>query len=1477
MVALWLKKSGQKNQRATDPSSPDHTACDVADLEPGRVLRCSDKDNIPVTIASDVPAGSSCDIICPYKEVKAWVTCDDGKWNDYYVTYCREAFDPNKEYLLRPKRFFRFRRIFRAVGRFFSCLFGRCSRHNNTPPSLTCPQNIQANAEKLQTWTVVTWVEPTANDGRDGGITPTREGKAPGSYFSAGVTTIGYYARDRSENMARCTFTVTVTVVRCPWPSNVNNGYFMCHPSDDARYGATCTFGCYPGYSLVGNTQLECLDSKRWNYNFPHCKKKTCPTLPPAVGNLKYTCTDDNKFRSICTYSCAIGYDITPGMSRVRICTAYGFWRGEEPTCRDVEPPKLNGCLHTVYAFADRNSTTGVVTWKEPTASDNHDGSVIVVKEGTISPGDILSEGSYKIVYKATDAAGNKAQSCKIHIVLRVLTCPSVYPTPFLSVTCPWGTKYGSQCEFNCDPGSVRNGSKIVVCEKSRNGNFGYWTWNDRQPYCQVTEKCYEEPNVPQNGALACDYWHGGKFCQMLCNEGYDVKLDYSPVDMLVCGNSGQWLPAGSLPLPDCARSRLAERGILRMSITYYFSGDCTNLTVQDEIKKKFITVLSESAFKDACLIHAKDCKAENVQVRCGQKVRRKRSGGDMRIDFDISAEFDDAVFTESFAKFRREQFDIIDRIIEARITGTLDFNASIHGILEAKDVENYDVVLGCPEKSIPSYRTTSCVQCAAGTFFNESKAICELCPRGTYQPSTGQSSCLACPSGQTTKIKGAQLSSECEEGCEQGSWSNTGTPACSLCVVGTFSDDYGSVHCTACPGSKSTIQEGANNITQCQDYDLRLTEVESEVSRDFLADNTMSTLITFGLRKEISPSDHFRLQLKSRDTGIVTFFIAIGYETTIGNEKDIKMTNFSLEDERWHFYTIRQNGDSTELYVDGNLETKLTNLMLNCSQNMTVFFKGNSTFSLKILSTIQKCGFEEAGDLVSWKHFEFTMKDNVFKQTPSECDDVNDCASHPCLNGKCFDLLGGYECQCNYGFSGPRCEDNIDDCVYHVCENNATCIDGAANYTCECESGYKGELCEIAIVDGSWGDWGDWSSCSVTCGNGTQHRSRVCNNPAPDNGGLACSDSSTESENCNERICPECRSLERLENVIWTCTNNSYNTNCTLDCADGYDFDHEIKPYYLCGKDTFYHWDFQTDDNPDGKMPSCSEIKDSKLLQVVYAASYKNLECDSEIKYKTVHRKIPDTTQVALNNIECVSIGVCVLDRVTVTDCEQRQKRSIVTNTAGIDVSLSCDPAIHGTEICFNSLYAAVNDLQLMAMNRTLDVDIEGSIYEIDPSSSQAESDVSCSTGMVPRNFYCIPCAPGRYFKKEECIKCDFGTYQDRMGQLSCKECPKETTTPGRGSRSVTECTVKLDTKSDTSIIIIAGVLLFVLLLGILIMSTILWRKCLSRSQKQKSSLSSLLNMKTRDQNFVFKTSFDSVQLSQARTDNVLQENSSI
>ena len=45
----------------------------------------------------------------------------------------------------------------------------------------------------------------------------------------------------------------------------------------------------------------------------------------------------------------------------------------------------------------------------------------------------------------------------------------------------------------------------------------------------------------------------------------------------------------------------------------------------------------------------------------------------------------------------------------------------------------------------------------------------------------------------------------------------------------------------------------------------------------------------------------------------------------------------------------------------------------------------------------------------------------------------------------------------------------------------------------------------------------------------------------------------------------------------------------CTHTCNDGYSFDHDVKQEYKCGNETYYYWDFQTDDNPYGRLPYCT------------------------------------------------------------------------------------------------------------------------------------------------------------------------------------------------------------------------------------------------------------------------------------------------
>ncbi|KAL9955596.1 hypothetical protein ACROYT_G036938 [Oculina patagonica] len=58
--------------------------------------------------------------------------------------------------------------------------------------------------------------------------------------------------------------------------------------------------------------------------------------------------------------------------------------------------------------------------------------------------------------------------------------------------------------------------------------------------------------------------------------------------------------------------------------------------------------------------------------------------------------------------------------------------------------------------------------------------------------------------------------------------------------------------------------------------------------------------------------------------------------------------------------------------------------------------------------------------------------------------------------------------------------------------------------------------------VDGGYGKWGAWSTCTQTCGGGTQKRTRKCNKPKPKAGGKKCNvlGPDQETQECNTQSC---------------------------------------------------------------------------------------------------------------------------------------------------------------------------------------------------------------------------------------------------------------------------------------------------------------------------------------------------------------------
>ncbi|XP_074019626.1 complement receptor type 1 [Numenius arquata] len=120
-------------------------------------------------------------------------------------------------------------------------------------------------------------------------------------------------------------------VVKCLRPPSIANGKLNGNISDNFSYGASVSYSCNPGYSLVGNAFINCTLSGTWSQPPPWCKEIRC-VFPEVQGVKKGIKGSTYRSGTNITLECDDGYTLE-GISWIQ-CQEDFSWDPPVPACK---------------------------------------------------------------------------------------------------------------------------------------------------------------------------------------------------------------------------------------------------------------------------------------------------------------------------------------------------------------------------------------------------------------------------------------------------------------------------------------------------------------------------------------------------------------------------------------------------------------------------------------------------------------------------------------------------------------------------------------------------------------------------------------------------------------------------------------------------------------------------------------------------------------------------------------------------------------------------------------------------------------------------------------------------------------------------------------------------------------------------------------------------------------------------------------
>lgn len=256
----------------------------------------------------------------------------------------------------------------------------------------------------------------------------------------------------------------------------------------------------------------------------------------------------------------------------------------------------------------------------------------------------------------------------------------------------------------------------------------------------------------------------------------------------------------------------------------YYYSGDCSDPSVQRAIKKAFRDNFYQARRKLSVCTVGNTCNLDRVSVTCGESGgrRHRRSLPVAGVDAELLLELG-VNGTGRFINGTEEIAAAIDEIVDSireispSVLREVSGRENMTVLMDLIDSSAEDVVIVCADGE--THNAQGCAKCPRGTFHEQSEGRCSPCPAGSYQDEEGALSCKPCPGSASTATPKSTSIDDCKPACSPGTFSRDGLETCRACPLGMYQDEPQQARCKRCPPGSTTEAFGSVSAADCKEY----------------------------------------------------------------------------------------------------------------------------------------------------------------------------------------------------------------------------------------------------------------------------------------------------------------------------------------------------------------------------------------------------------------------------------------------------------------------------------------------------------------------------------------------------------------------------------------------------------------------------------------------------------------------------------